>query len=210
MKQKYSKLFKKMNEMIRFVRYHSVIRRNSAMRSIIVLVLILVLSNPMGAQGSHGNTFNLGIGLGYYGYVRGSVAVLQANYELEVSPNFTLAPFIGFYSYRSDYYWDNRGYYGFRETVIPLGVKGFYYFDDLLEADEKWDFYLAASLGAAIRRTRWDEGYYGDKKAYRRHYRGASPIYLDLHAGAEYHFNDRIGMFLDLSTGVSTLGVSIK
>jgi hypothetical protein len=34
-------------------------------------------------------------------------------------------------------------------------------------------------------------------------------LFLDLHLGAEYHLNNRVGLFLDLSTGVSTIGLAI-
>ena len=135
--------------------------------------------------------------------------VLHADYELDVARNFTLAPFISFYSYSNNYYWGNKnypsGYYYNRVTVVPIGVKGTYYFDQLLEANSKWDFYLAGSLGFAIVNSRWENGYYGDRNYYRR----ASPLYLDLHAGTEYHLSNRVGVFLDLSTGVSTVGIAI-
>ncbi len=155
---------------------------------------------------SFGNTLNLGLGIGYYGYIGYTVPMFFANYELNVARNFTLAPFIGISSYRSNrrYNWGGNYYY-YRETVIPVGVKGTYYFDELLGANSHWDFYLAGSLGFVYNRVVWDDGYMGNKDVYR----GASPLYLDAHIGAEYHFNTRVGMFLDLSTGVSTLGLAI-
>ncbi|MCX6257455.1 MAG: hypothetical protein NTW49_06105 [Bacteroidia bacterium] len=146
----------------------------------------------------YGNTLNLGLGIGgYSGYYGGhSMPVLAANYEFDAANYFTLAPFITFYSYGSDHY---------RETIIPLGVKGSYYFDKLLHADSKWDFYLAGSLGFAIVNTSWDNNYHGD----RNYYHTPDPLFLDIHAGAEYHFNQRLGIFLDLSTGISTIGLAI-
>ena len=95
-------------------------------------------------------------------------------------------------------------YYSYHETVIPIGVKGTYYFDQLLNAGSKWDFYAAASLGFRIRNVKWDNDYYGDKYAYN----DASGLYLDFHVGTEYHINQKIGLFLDLSTDVSTIGLS--
>jgi len=41
------------------------------------------------------------------------------------------------------------------------------------------------------------------------YYRDASPLFLDLHIGTEYHFNSKLGIFFDLSTGVSTVGLAI-
>ena len=90
-----------------------------------------------------------------------------------------------------------------RETVIPIGGKGTYYFDQILRANSNWDFYLAGSLGFSIVKTTWDNGYYQDNT-----YHKANPLFLDLHIGAEYHLSQRLGLFLDLSTGVSTIGLA--
>ena len=158
----------------------------------------------------YGKTLNLGLGVGgysgYYGYVGRSLPVFHINYEFDVAKNFTLAPFISFYSYRKGYYWgnNNKNYY-YHETVIPIGGKGTYYFDDLLKANSKWDFYLAGSLGFAIVNSSWDNDYYGDKD----YYKHGSSLFVDLHIGTEYHFNNHLGAFLDLSTGVSTIGLAI-
>ena len=170
------------------------------------LFLLMILGTNLSAQETassekYGNTLNLGLGLGYYGYVGQSIPVLHLNYEFGVVRNFTLAPFISLYSYsRATKY----GYY-YHETVIPIGAKGTYYFDELLKANSKWDFYAAGSLGFAIVNSRWDNGYYDDTNEYRR----ASPLYLDIHIGTEYHLTNRFGVFLDLSSGVSTIGLAI-
>ncbi len=156
-----------------------------------------------------GNTLNLGVGLGYYGYVGHDVPVLHANYEFDVAKNFTLAPFITFYSYQNYYYWGDphNPYqnYSYTQTVIPIGVKGCYYFDQLLNAGPRWDFYLGASLGFVIRSTTWESGYEGQTTINE----GASPLYFDVHVGAEYHLSNKAGLFLDLSSGISTFGVAI-
>jgi len=164
---------------------------------LIVLVSIIntgFAQRKFGAE-KYGNTLNMGLGIGYYGYFDHNVPVVHLNYEFDVSKDFTLAPFITFYSYhRKDY----------RQTVVPIGVKGTYYFDEILKADKKWDFYLAGSLGAALVSTRWNEG----RNRTFNNREGPNRLYLDLHIGTEYHFNNKIGAFLDLSTGVSTIGLS--
>lgn len=181
---------------------------------ITITLLLLSLMNFEGyAQEKYGKTVNLGVGVGgysgYYRYVGHSVPVLHINYEFDVAKNFTLAPFISFYTVTQRYGWGNKNYpykyYTYRETVVPIGVKGIYYFDDLLKANIKWDFYAAGSLGFAIVNSRWDNDYYGD----RNYYRGGSPLYLDIHIGTEYHLNNKVGLFFDLSSGVSTIGLSI-
>jgi len=147
---------------------------------------------------NYGRTLNLGLGVGgyagYYGYIAHSIPVFNINYEFDVANSFTLAPFLTFFTYHQNYY---------RETVIPLGVKGTYYFDQILGANPDWDFYLAGSLGFSIVKTTWDNGYTQNDT-----YNSANPVFLDLHIGAEYHLSDKVGLFLDLSTGVSTLGLA--
>jgi len=173
-----------------------------------LLSLFMIAGANLSAQDrtyseNHGGALNLGLGIGgyggYYGYYGRSLPVFSINYEFDVAKNFTLAPFVTFVTYH-DYY----NHYGYRETVIPIGVKGSYYFDDLLRANSDWDFYLAGSLGFSIVRTSWDGGYLGDSN-----YHTANPLFLDLHIGTEYHLSNRVGLFLDLSTGVSTVGLAI-
>jgi hypothetical protein len=172
---------------------------------ITLLFFFSILSFNISAQNTtsaekYGKTLNLGLGIGgysgYYGYTEHSLPVFHINYEFDVVNNFTLAPFITFYTYRNDHY---------RETVIPIGVKGTYYFDQLLRANSNWDFYLAGSLGFAIINSKWDHDYNGNRNYYHR----PSSLFLDIHIGTEYHINKRLGVFLDLSSGVSTIGFAI-
>jgi len=179
-----------------------------------ILILSIVLSGSIIAQETstnkkYGNTLNAGVGIGYYGYIGSTTPVLHADYEFDVAKNFTLAPFVTYYSYQRYYYWGNKDYpyrnYRYRQTVIPVGVKGTYYFDQLLKANAKWDFYLAGSLGFAYRKTVWENGYYGETIVHQN----SSPLYFDGHIGAEYHLNQKAGLFLDLSSGISTFGLAI-
>ena len=169
------------------------------------LLLFMIFGTSSFAQRStytenYGNTLNLGLGIGgysgYYGYIGHSLPVFHINYEFGVAHNFTLAPFATFFTYHDDYY-------GYRETVIPIGVKGKYYLDEALNAGSDWDFYLAGSLGFSIVKSTWDDGYTRTSD-----YRSASDLFLDAHVGAEYHLSSKLGIFLDLSTGVSTIGLA--
>ena len=182
---------------------------------IILLSILFFGGNTLSAQetdGSEkfGNTLNLGVGIGYYGYVGHTMPVIHADYEFGVARNFTLAPFITVFGYRSNYYWGNpqnppRNYY-YTHTVIPVGIKGSYYLDRLFKAGAKWDFYIAGSLGFSIRRTTWESGYAGENNVISR---GTSGLYLNAHLGTEYHVNNKIGLYLDLSTGISTFGIAL-
>jgi hypothetical protein len=188
------------------------------MKKLIIITLTMLLTGVAhltgSAQSTHGRTLNLGLGVGgysgYYKYAGHSVPVFHVNYEFDVAKDFTLAPFISLYAYSNEYYWGNDNYpsqyYTYNEIVMPMGIKGTYYFDELLNANSKWDFYLGASLGFAFVNASWEAGYNGDQKYFNN--KGNS-VFLDIHLGAEYHFNNRLGAFLDLSSGVSTLGLAI-
>lgn len=186
---------------------------------IIILFLIIPIIKGALAQGTsepekYGKTLNLGAGIGYYGYIGQPVPVGTINFEFDVAKNFTLAPFVGLYTYRTYYYWGDpdKSYsdpsyrrYSYRSVAVPVGLKGTYYFDQLFKANQKWDFYAAASVGFVFRSIIWDSDYYGSRNVYR----SASPLYLNAHIGAEYHINEKTGLFLDLSTGVSTFGLAV-
>lgn len=190
--------------------------KNLTLISIILLLTFTLNSNAQdkSAPEKFGKTLNLGVGIGYYGYLGRTVPMGTINYEFDVFRNFTLAPFAGIYSYQSNYYWGDPNkpgwdpsyhQYSYRETVVPVGVKGTYYFDQLFHAGSRWDFYAAGSLGFSFRNVTWESGYYGDKHVYQN----SSPVYADAHVGAECHLSPKAGIFLDLSTGVSTFGFAI-
>jgi hypothetical protein len=178
-------------------------------KNILLAFMFLMIGESLQAQEKYGNTLNFGVGIGYNGYASHSMPVLHFDYEFDVAKNFTLAPFVTFYTYQQTNYWGNpvKPYrnYRYTQTVIPIGVKGTYYFDDLLKAGAKWDFYLAGSLGVAIRKTTWENGYYGQTAIDN----GTTGLYLDAHLGAEYHISRKIGLFIDLSTGISTIGLAV-
>lgn len=160
-------------------------------------------------QEKFGNTLNLGIGLGYYGYVPGAIPAFNINYEFDVARVFTLAPFVNAYTYRNFYYWGdaNNNYreYSYKRTVVPVGVKATYYFDELLSSGRKWDFYAAGSVGFVFVSTIYEDGYGGNRGTYN----GISPFYIDAHLGSEFHITNTFGVYADLSTGISTFGLAV-
>ena len=178
--------------------------------------LLIVLSYRLLAQErypdeKYGNTLNIGVGTGYNGY---SMLAVNANYEFDVFKSFTLAPFISAYTFQNQVYWGDPTkpywdpsyhYYYYHEMVVPVGVKGSYYFDRLLHANPRWDFYAAASIGFTYRSVVWENGYNGDKSVYQ----SVSLLYLAIHIGSEYHITPKTGLYLDLSSSISTFGVAI-
>lgn len=184
-------------------------------KQLICLVPLLYLLNinsiaqEVSTSEKFGKTINVGLGIGYYGYGNGVLPAFHANFEFDVAKNFTLAPFITFLSYQNNYYWGNPNHpyrnYSYQQTIVPMGVKASYYFDQLLKAGPKWDFYFAGSLGFIIRKTSWENEYNGDRNVVQ----SQSALYLDIHIGTEYHINNRVGLFLDISSGISTFGLAI-
>jgi len=151
----------------------------------ITFALVLSLFQTASAQELHGSTLNLGLGIGGR-----QVSVFHINYEFDVAPAVTLAPFVSFYDY---------------SNFIPIGLKGSFYFDDMLSLDSNWDLYAAASLGLGLVSDEWDNQYHRDR--YR--FRGPNALFFDFHLGAEYRFTPRVGMFLDLSSGSSLIGIAL-
>ena len=174
------------------------------MKKIIILSFLFIVTRQLSSysQEKFGDKLNVGLGIGYTGDYS-SQPVLHFNYEFDAARNFTLAPFITFYAYDE---YDAHHDVVYRESAIPIGVKGSYYFDQLFKAGRHWDFYGAGSLGFTIYNRSWDSGYTGSHEAYG----GTSYLYIDLHAGARYHMSKKVGLYLDLSTGISTFGLSFS
>lgn len=114
----------RVNKMLLFIFYFKGNEKN-----IVLTFLLLGLLHSTSIAEKYGNKLNIGFGLGYTDYYS-SLSVVQLNYELDAGRNFTLAPFITFYNY-------HYGYNTYRETIVPIGVKGYYYFDELLGAGPK-------------------------------------------------------------------------
>ena len=179
------------------------------MYKILLFLLLTIYSNSLQAKKNlvseqYGNTLNIGAGIGYYGYINNSLGVAVLNFEFDVARNLTLAPFIGFYSYRYGTNGNGNSNYTYRALYAPLGVKGTYYFDEFLGLQNKWDFYTAGSLGILARRIYWNDNYNGPYNVYTRN----RFLYLDAHLGLEYHITNKVGFFADISTGTSSIGLA--
>jgi len=188
------------------------------MKNLVLLLMISALffqhvtAQKYGSKPSEqfGHTLNIGAGVGYHRYLNYPTPVVVINYEFDLVRNITLAPIIGVSTYRDSHYWGNynNAYrdYHYRQTAISIGIKGSYYFDELLMLNTKWDVYTAASIGVQPVITTWDNGYYGNKKLTNT----PGLVFASGHLGARYHFSKRVGVFVDLSTGIFTTGGSFK
>jgi hypothetical protein len=174
-----------------------------------LLIVFLLIGEQVSSQNINsgekfGKTLNLGLG-----YDNHAMPVIHADYEFDILRNFTLAPFISIGSYASSTYWGGPKYpyrnYNYTQTIIPIGVKGTYYFDELLNAGSDWDFYASLSLGVRIVKNTWENNYYGDRNVNS----SVSGLYSDIHIGTEYHVSSAFGVYADFSTGISMLGISL-
>lgn len=180
-------------------------------KTILVILALTAAINTLSSQEKHGKALNLGFGAGYYGfyngYYRSASPTVNLNYEFDIGRNLTLGPFVSCSSYRSYRYWGSPDYpyrnYYYRNTIVPVGGKICYYFDELFRAGERWDFYIGTSAGFVIRNTTWENGYYGETNTYAN----SAPAFVDMHIGSELHLTEKLGLFLDLSTGQSTFGL---
>ncbi|MDP2176183.1 MAG: hypothetical protein Q8K70_09785 [Bacteroidota bacterium] len=181
-------------------------------KSIILISITLWIFNTYAQNNSFGKTLNIGLGTGFYGYSGYTSPVFNINYEFDVAKNFTLAPSVSFYTF-SKFYSPGKqlAFVRYRQTIVPIGVKGTYYLDEALNLNNKWDVYLAGTLGFNVISTRWDNGINYSDKIYRDNiFRYRSPLFLDIHFGAEYHLNPKTGLYIDLSSSFSTFGLSLK
>ncbi|MCP4521778.1 MAG: hypothetical protein GY827_08840 [Cytophagales bacterium] len=159
----------------------------------------------------YSGTLNVGLGTGYNGY--DGIPIL-AHYEaLEAANSLTLGLFLGFgtSSYDFTYTVEENGETvlkedSYRRSYIPVGIKGVYYIDDLLGLIDELDIYGGVSIGF----TYWSYTSSNDQFDEDNFNSGTSPLFWTFHIGIEYHVNDKVGVFLDASTGMSSLGVSFK
>ncbi|QKJ64157.1 hypothetical protein [Flavobacterium sp. M31R6] len=100
--------------------------------------------------------------------------IIGANYEIPVHKNITIAPGIGT---NLDIDWLN------------IGVKGNYYFDNLLFgiSDSSWDVYGGVNAGYSV--------YMGDNK------NDNSDVAFGLQVGGRWFWNDKWGLYLEIGGG---------
>ncbi len=117
----------------------------------IVLFSLLFCNKESKGQESNsepfGHSFNMGMGPGYFSTEILPAPFFTINYEYDFLNNLTIAPFIGFASYKGDASIIAARYYYYRATIIPFGIKTTYYLDQLLKIPCRWDVYIACSLG---------------------------------------------------------------
>lgn len=169
----------------------------------ICLLAGFFVSQKASAQFKEGDKLlNIGIGLNSY-YSAGTP--ISASFEVGVSKVVSVGGLI-------DYVGTSYAYPGGSTSfsALYIGARGSYHFNDLLNLRSKdWDIYGGASLG--YRSFSWSDTNIGNGLSLGGSY--SSGVFLGIHAGAKYYFNQKVGAFLELGGGGSgniRLGVAFK
>ncbi|GAB3181037.1 hypothetical protein [Telluribacter humicola] len=156
----------------------------------VAMAMFTLASQSAFAQFEKGDKLlNVGIGLGTYGY--GGIG-LGGSFEVGVHDAISVGV-LGGYS--------GRSYVGYNWSVVTVGARGSYHFNELLNmADERFDLY--AGLGLAYRGVNYG-GFYGGY---------GNGVSLLAHVGGRYYMKPNLGLFAELGSGFSTLhaGVAFK
>jgi len=105
-------------------------------------------------------------------------------YDIPVAENVAISPFAGT---------------NFNLDWLTLGVKGNYYFDNIIGMTDPWDFYAGANLGYGI----WMGSDDGDGN-----------FALGLQVGGRWFWNEKWGLYLELgggnNGGIGGLGLTMR
>ncbi len=173
----------------------------------------------------YANRLNIGFGYNYYAgipfiinYELSNKALGMAEDPLEAyQMGLTFAPQVGFYRYSNWYPSPAAAYSNYNYTVNNLffGVKLHAYIDRVIDLPKNLDLYFAVAPQFMIRRVTWDypsnvPGIYQPNNKWLANRRGRNTFALPIHIGAEYKLNRNIGVWGDIGTMMSTVGLSFR
>jgi len=165
----------------------------------IVALLACASQNAVMAQSYQqgDKLLNAGIGLGTYG--AGGLG-LGGSFEYGIHDAISVGVLAG-YSGRANYLGS-----GGRWSVLTIGARGSYHFNELLNLDnDQIDLY--AGLGLGYRNISWNyDGYGGYNSSW-----GSGILFIG-HVGGRYYLKPNLGLFAELGSGFGTLqaGVTFK
>lgn len=167
--------------------------------SLLILALLSFFSEGAMAQAYQkgDKLLNLGIGLGTYG--AGGIG-LGGSFEYGIHEAISVGALAGF-SGRANYLGS-----GVRWSVLTIGARGSYHFNELLNLDtDQIDLY--AGLGLGYRNISWNYNGSGLGNGY-----GSGGILFLGHIGGRYYLKPNLGIFAELgsSFGVLQAGVAFK
>jgi hypothetical protein len=164
----------------------------------IVAVLAFASQNTMAQAYQQGDKLlNVGIGLGTYG--AGGLG-FGGSFEYGIHDAISVGALAG-YSGRGNYLGS-----GVRWSVLTIGARGSYHFNELLNlTDDKIDLYAGVGLG--YRNISWDYNGVGLGNGY-----GTGGVIFLGHIGGKYYLQPNLALFAELGSGFGTLqaGVAFK
>ena len=151
-----------------------------------VLLFLVCVSN---AQSNYKSNTLLNLGVGFSGW---GVPV-YGGLDFKMNRDITLGGEISYSSY--DENWDGNTYH---HSITGIAMNLNYYFNNILSIPKDFDFYTGLNLGFYI----WSnpENYPGNH---------SSGLGLGAQIGGRYYFNNKIGLNLELVTGIANLGGKI-
>jgi hypothetical protein len=169
---------------------------------------------------------NVGFGYNYYSGIPFVINYELSNKLLHIAEDpleayqmgLTFAPQAGFFRYTHWYpsplpatYPD----YNYTVNNLFFGVKVHAYFDRVLDLPKNVDLYFAIAPQFMIRRVSWDfsssiPGIPPPNNRWLSNRRGRNSFVLPIHIGAEYKLNRNIGVWGDIGTMMSTVGISFR
>jgi hypothetical protein len=168
--------------------------KNLFLSFVIVASLALSAQDTMAQSYQQGDKLlNVGIGLGTYG---GGGIGFGGSFEYGIHDAISVGALAGY---------SGRSYLGSRWSVLTIGARGSYHFNELLNLDNDMiDLY--AGLGLGYRNFSWDYNGFGSSYNY-----GSGIVFLG-HIGGRYYFNPNLGAFAELGSGFGTLqaGLTFK
>ena len=163
--------------------------------SLFIVALLAFTSQNVTAQSYQqgDKLLNLGIGLGTYG---GGGLGFGGSFEYGIHEAISVGAIAGY---------SGRNYLGSRWSVLTIGARGSYHFNELLNLDnDQIDLY--AGLGLGYRNFSWDYSGFGDSYNY-----GSGVVFIG-HLGGKYYLKPNLGLFAELGSGFGTLqaGIAFK
>ncbi len=157
-------------------------------------LIVLGVMQTANAQYQKGDKLvNLGVGLGTYG--AGGLG-FGGSFEYGIHDAISVGAIAGY---------SGTSYYGSSFSVITIGARGSYHFNELLKlGNDKIDLYAGAGL--AYRKVSWDalSGVLGNNYG-----GGVFPL---IHLGGKYYFSNNLAGYVELGSGFGTaqVGVAFK
>lgn len=161
------------------------------MKKVLLTLGVLALFSESKAQGTLAKNdaqINAGFGLSTYGLP------VYGGFDYGLGKNFTIGAEGAYRGYKN---------FGYRFSIISIGVNGNYHFNEILKLPAQFDFYAGLNLTY----FNWSSP---------RNYVGsyASELGLGLQVGGRYFFNDQFGINLELGGGSALsggkVGITVK